>query len=128
MITLKRRHRQTKIETLFLLLLILTITGFLIFSNWRIFQKRMQLLGTIEVLESKIQLLKQKNQKLKQQISQSSDETYLEKEAIERFNLKPPGTQVVVVKEEKSEEQKPQPQKSFWQIILEKLGIKQEQD
>ena len=108
-------------------LLILTVTGFLALSNWRILQRRRQLLARIEGLEKEIQILGKENQELKEGISQSFERTYLEKEAIERFNLKPEGTQVVVIKKEEKEEETVQPLKSFWQNfleILEKLKIK----
>ena len=127
MITFKRKRRQIHLEGLVLGLLILTVTGFLALSNWRMLQRRRQLLARIEGLEKEIQILGKENQELQEGISQSFERTYLEKEAIERFNLKPEGTQVVVIKKEEKEEETVQPLKSFWQNfleILEKLKIK----
>ena len=66
--------------------------------------------------------MEEKKQKLEAGISQTGMESYLEKEARERFNLKKPGEEVVVFTKEKTEPKKQSEQeKTFWQKIYEKL-------
>ena len=103
----------------------ISLFGFLIFSNWRIHQRRAELISEIKRVESEIQLLDKKNSELNQGISNLSNENYLEEVAREKLGLKKPGEEVVVVvpalqEEKKVEEEK---NKGFWKSFLEKLGI-----
>jgi cell division protein FtsL len=101
-------------------LLTLLIISFLIFSNWRIQQKRSELKSQIKILKKEIERLEKEKKELLSNISQINAREYLEKIATEKFNLKPPGSKVVVIKKEK-EEKKEKEKESFWQKILEKL-------
>lgn len=119
----KRPHKNSWESTFFSILLsvlLLIVFGFLVVSNIRISQKRVQFDLRISSFKKEIQALEEENQKLKAQISQIGRESYLEKEARERFNLKKPGEEVVVFTKEKTEpvgEQRKE--KNFWQKILE---------
>ncbi len=105
-------------------LMILATISFLIFSNLKINKKRVELNVRIENLKKGIKVLEREKQDLSAKIFQVGTEDYLEKEARERFNLKKPGEEVVVIlSPEEGQEEKLGEQKSFWQRILEKLGI-----
>ncbi len=91
------------------------IIGFLIVSNFRINQRRTELNSRIGELKEKIQVLEAKRQELQARISQSDEESYLEKEARERFNLKKPGEEVVkVLPPEQKTEEAQKPEKKWW--------------
>jgi len=126
----KRRKKKKSFQEIFLSVLFvfftLAIIGLLTVSNLKIRERRKELLSQIETLEKEIQNVEKKNQELKDGISESQTEDYLEKEAREKLGLKKPGEEVVAIKkiqsEEKQKEQKEE--KSLWQKILEFLKIK----
>jgi len=124
MIALKRKNRQIKLEGIVLGLSILIMVSILAASNWKMLQKRRGFLAEIQSLEDQVEVLEKRNEELKRGISETGDKSYLEKEAVERFNLKPAGSQVVVVKDKTEEEKKHEEHKTFWQGLLEKIGIK----
>ena len=93
----------------------LVVMVFLIVSNFRINQKRMELNSRIEELKQEVQATEEEIQALQAQISQSGQESYLEKEARERFNLKKPGEEVVkVLPLEENTTIAPHPEKKWW--------------
>ena len=106
-----------------ILLLVLFFLGFLIVSNWKINQRRAELISQITTLEKEIEELEKKNQELKAGASQFSDESYLEEMAREKLGLKKPGEEVVVVLPPEEKEEPVKEEKSLWQKILEKLGF-----
>lgn len=119
----KPGFQQTILFSIIISFLLLGAISFLIISNWKINQRRQELTSKIEALKKEIEVLEVKNAELKTKISQSQQESYLEKEARERLGLKKPGEEVVAVlpAEEKKEEQ-PQ-EKSLWQKILDPIKI-----
>ena len=126
----KRRKKKKSFQEIFLSVLFvfftLAIIGLLAVSNFKIRERRKELLSQIETLEKEIQNVEKKNQELKAGISESQTEDYLEKEAREKLGLKKPGEEVVAIKKIQSEE-KPTEQKeekSLWQKFLEFLKIK----
>jgi len=126
----KRRKKKKSIQGIFFLILVIffviSMTALLLISNFKIREKRKELISQIEMLEKEIQNFEKKNQELKAGISQSQTEDYLEKEAREKLGLKKPGEEVVAIKKIQSEE-KPTEQKeekSLWQKFLEFLKIK----
>lgn len=126
--SLRRKKAGSSLQTIFfsifLGILILAAIGFLVFSNLQINKRRTELTLRLESLKKEIEILVEKNQELTAKIPQVQKESYLEKEARERLNLKKPGEEMVVVlSPDKSEEEKPEEQKSFWQKFLEKLGF-----
>jgi len=126
----KKQKKKKSFQEIFLSVLFvfftLAIIGLLAVSNFKIRERRKELLSQIETLEKEIQNVEKKNQELKAGISESQTEDYLEKEAREKLGLKKPGEEVVAIKkiqsEEKQKEQKEE--KSLWQKILEFLKIK----
>ena len=120
----KKSQSQTVFFSVFISLLVLVVIGFLIFTNWKISQRRSELNLRIESLKKEIQILEEKNAQLRAGISQSLTESYLEKEAREKFNLKKPGEEVLtILPPEEGEEEMGAKEKSLWQKILEKLGF-----
>jgi cell division protein FtsL len=97
---------------------------FLVFSNWKIDKKRAELNNQIDSLQKQIQTLEQKNTQLKEETNQNQSLDYQEKIARENLDYKKPGEDVVVVKPAASTTQESNSeQKSFWQKILEKIGL-----
>lgn len=123
----KRFKKGSSLQTIFFSTLIgmifLVTIGFLIFSNFKISQKRAELISQIEILTEKIQALKERNQELEAEISQTSEKSYLEKVARNQLGLQQPGEEVVAIIKEKKEEKEIKEEKSFWQKFLEKMGI-----
>jgi cell division protein FtsB len=97
---------------------------FLVISNLKINKKRTELFSQIESLKKEIQLLEERNEKLKAGISQSQTEDYWEEKIREQGYKKPGEEQVVVLPPEKTESQKIEEGKNFWQKFLEFLKIK----
>lgn len=99
--------------------LVLLVIGFLIKTNLKIKQRRAKLTAQIEVLQEEIQSLEEKNQELKQGISQAGSEEYLERVAREELGLKAPGEEVVVISMEGEEEEKEveEEKKTWWEWL-----------
>jgi len=117
---IKKASRHNVFFSVLLGVLIFTVIGFLIVSNWRINQKRTEYNAQLEILRTELQALETKRQQLQAQIYQTSEESYLEEEARERFNLKKPGEEVVIIlpaEEEDSAEQ----EKGFLEKVLDKI-------
>lgn len=66
----------------------------LLIANFKIYQKRKQLISRIENLEEKVQEAKSKNEQLKEFIENSDDSLYTEKIAREELDLQKPGEKV----------------------------------
>lgn len=110
-----KETKQSIAFPLVLIALVLLLVVFLAVSNFRISQKRVQLNAQIESLQQEISDLQAKKFSLEVQTLQSSQESYLEQEARERFNLKKPGEQVVtVLPPEKKENTVPEETKKWW--------------
>ena len=79
----------------------------------------------VQALEKEIAAQEKKNEELKSSLNSASQESYLEKEAREKFQLKKPGEKVVaVLPPEETPETKPaESPKNFFEQILEKLGL-----
>ena len=118
----KKKSLQDRLFQLFFGIFAIGITIFLIVSNLRINKKREKLISQIDTLQEEIQILEEKNERLKASVSQTEQESYLEKEARERLGLKKPGEEVVAIKKIETEEpEEPEPEKSFWQKVWEKI-------
>lgn len=95
--------------------IVAAIVLFLVISNYRINQRRMELGAKIDELKAEIQELGERRLSLEAKVSQSDQESFLENEARERFNLKKLGEEVVTIvpAEEKTEENKDKA-KEWW--------------
>ncbi len=102
------------------------IGAILFFSNWQLAKRRKELLLRTEVLEKEISSLEKKNDELKAGIASTFEESYLEREAREKFQLAKPGEKVIVVLPPEGQTQEtvlPPKEKNFFERILEKLGF-----
>ena len=126
----KRRKKKKSLQGIFFSILViffvLSITALLVVSNFKIRERRKELISQIETLEKEIQNLEKTNQEMKAGILESQTQDYLEKEAREKLGLKKPGEEVVAIKKIQSEEEKKEQkeEKSLWQKFLEFLRIK----
>jgi cell division protein FtsB len=104
--------------------IVLVIAGILLFSNLQMNQRRRQLMLKIDELNQEISAAEKRNKELEAGIAQTVDEGYLEKEARDEFQMKKPGESVVVVSPpENSQDNLSEKSKTWWQKILEKLGL-----
>jgi len=88
------------------------IIAFLLFTNWKISQKRSELKNKVTELEEKITILNEKNEELKNKQSQLNNEEYLEKIARDQLGLKKPNEEVIVIQNEKKEQNESENKKS----------------
>ena len=104
------------------LVVLIIFIGFLAISNWRLYQRRVELRAQITEVQKEIDAQKQKNQELVQGSSDLTNQEYLEKIAREKLGLKKPGEQVVVVvPPPQTQEQPASQEKTFWQKVLDLL-------
>jgi len=99
-------------------MLFILVIGFLFTTNWKIKQRREELSARIATLKQEVALLEQKNQEIKERISQSESEEYLEEVARDQLGLKASGEEVVVVKKESSfaeASEDEEEEKSWWE-------------
>ncbi len=114
----QKRKKRTISASIFLgtaaFIIILIITGFLVFSNIKIKQKKDKLNAQIAAIEKEIEDLQNKNEGLKEGISRVGDEEYVEKVAREELNLQKEGEKVVgfILPAEQSKQGQ---EKNFWQ-------------
>jgi cell division protein FtsL len=125
---LTKNKKRIKSNQVFIVIIAVFFTfavaGFLVFSNWKINQKRSDLLTKIDSLQKEIQVAQEKNAQLKADVSQTQSQEYLEKVARESLDLKKPDEDVVVVKNQGTSSQEITSQeKSFWDKLKEKIGL-----
>ncbi|MBI4359118.1 MAG: septum formation initiator family protein [Candidatus Nealsonbacteria bacterium] len=123
----KKKDEATEsrfVSALFAAILFL-IVGFLTFSNWQMNQRRQRLSAYLQDLKGEISTLEKQNEELKSGLNPASQESYLEKEARERFQLKKPGEKVVTVlpAEESPPPSPVEAPKSLLEKIREKLNF-----
>jgi len=127
----KIRKKKTKTSNNFPNILLIFIVIFfligiiLLFSNWKMMNRHKELLLRTEFLEKEISYFEERNEGLKTGLISISEESYLEKEAREKFQLQKPGEKTIIVlppsggiKSVSAEESK-----NFFEKILEKLGF-----
>jgi len=125
----KRRKKRDNEASLFTsILLVFLIIGFFVFliiSNVRINKERKELQARIENLKQEIREMEKKKQELEAKINSGTDLEELEKKAREELDLKKANEEVVVVlPPEKTEKEKKEQEKGFWQKLLEALHLK----
>jgi len=120
---IKKGSGKNIFSSVLIIISILAVVGFLIFSNLRISQRRAELRSQVEAIEKKIQLLEEKNQELRAGIIKTQSESYWEEKIREQGYKKPGEEQVVVLPPEGSKEKETKAEKSFWQKFLEEIGL-----
>ena len=118
----KRESFKAIVATAVIIFLVSLFIGFITFSNWRINQKRAELMSRAEELQKEIDELSKRNEELKNGISQIQSSDYQEEKLYEQ-GYKKPGEEVVVVLPSKEGEKGETEKKSFWQKIREKFGF-----
>jgi len=118
----KKRKRKSSRNIFFSILLgvlLLLFIGFLVVTNLKISRRRAELTAKIAVLKEEIQILEQKKEELKENISQAGSEEYLERVAREELGLKASGEEVVVIirAEEGDKEGAEGEKKGWWEKI-----------
>lgn len=98
----------------------LGLIGFLIISNLRLNQKRKELTDRIKLLKEEIQILEERKEKLKAQISQTKKESYWEARAREQGYMRE-GEKMIVIKTVSESPKKEIEKKNLWQKFLEEL-------
>ena len=110
---------------IFLVFLAIGVIGFLVFTNWKINQRRAELQQRIEVLKREIQISKEKITSLRAGISQTESKDYQTERLYEQGYVEKGATQVVILpQEEKVVEE--EEEKSPWgpQDLLEWIRSK----
>jgi len=129
----KKKKKNSSVRNIFsfifFLFFFICIFIILLVSNLKLKQKREQLLGQISYLETEIEKAKNKNEILRAQISQIESREYLEKVAREKFGLKAPGEEVVIITKEETKKENeikektaPFSPKRWWEWIKEKIS------
>ena len=109
------------------------VVGFFIVSNLQINQKRGELMDRIEELKKDIALLEERNEQLKQGISQTESDAYWE-EKLREQGYKKPGEEAIVIvpPEEKNSADSGEKNifssfweslSNFWEGLIEKIGF-----
>jgi len=117
---IKSESKQTIFFSVILGVLFFTVIGYLVVSNFKINSKRAELNSQLIKLQAEFNALEAKKAQLQAQVSESTNDAYLEKEARDTFNLKQPGEEVVTVLPAESNEN-PQKEQNFWQKIVDKI-------
>lgn len=120
----QRPARNNPSLKLFFLLVLLLLVPFLAFSNFQIARRRADLSAKIQELQKEVTEQQKQNAELKLNLDASSQSDYLERVAREKFQLKKPGESVVAVLPSPTPlANTTESSKSWWQMILEKLGL-----
>lgn len=120
---LRKSKKDSWFFSIFLALLAISTIGFLVFTNWKISQRRVELREKIEALKKEIQILEEKNAALRAGISQTESQDYQIEKLYEQGYFEEGATPVIVLPQEEKEEEKVPEEKNSWQKFLEKLGF-----
>ena len=122
MITKVKKNRKEVFQNVFFAIFLGVLTlGFIAFfvvSDFRITQRRKEMLGQINSLQKEIQAVQEKSAKLAEGISQSEKDAYWEEKIREQGYKKPGEEQVVILPPQDSSSTPSKEQNNFWQKIL----------
>lgn len=119
----KKRSWATVFFSIVLVFLSIGTIGFLVFTNWKISQKRADLQEKIKTYEREIQSLQEKISSLQAGISQTQSQDYQLKKLYEQGYFEKGSKPVVVLPPEKKKEERVLEPKNIWQKFLESLGF-----
>ena len=119
----KEDKTQDIFFSVFLTVLFFGAVGFLVVSNYRINQKRSEMLEKIDSLKKEIQVLQQKNKGLEVGISQATSTAYQEEKMREQGYQKPGEQNVVVLPPEDKTATTTEKAKNWWEKFLEKINF-----
>src|SRR3972149_385646 len=119
----KKEVFQAVFFSIFLGVLALGFIAFFVISDFRITQRRKEMLGQISSLQKEIQSVQDKNAKLTEGISQGQQDVYWEEKIREQGFKKPGEEQVVILPPQESSSTPLKEQENFWQKLLNKIGF-----
>lgn len=119
----KGKNWEQPVVVIVFVALSLGLIGLLIFSNFRINQRRGELLKQIGDLDMEIRLLEENNTQLKEGIEEAQKDSHWEEKIREQGYKKPGEEQVVVLPPSETNQETTQTQKGLWQNILDKIGF-----
>lgn len=119
----KGKSYQAVLFSIIIGILVFGAIGFLVFSSFKINQRRTELISKIESIKEEIQTLEKKNEELRAGIIQTQDETFWEEKIREQGYKKLGEETVVVLPPEEGGEKPEEKEKSFLQKLLEKFGF-----
>ncbi len=93
---LKKRKKKAVVVRYLIIAIIVIVASFFIYSSWKIMKKRGELRSQIQELEQKIQGLEKNEEDLKNQVSESAEQSFWEKKAREQ-GYKSPDEEVAVI-------------------------------
>lgn len=115
MIAKKKKNVKKLISSSLFGITVLAVIIFLVSTNWKINQRRRELIKKADLLEQQVNELEQKNKELKEKKAEAESVDYLEEAAREQLDLKKPGEEVVVIqKEEEEEEEEVREEEMSW--------------
>lgn len=118
MITRKKRNvNGTAISSTLIVLLLIGVLVFLVFSNYKVNEKRSEMMERVESLKQEISELEKKNLEFKDKMFQASQESYWE-EKIREQGYKKEGEQQVVVLPIEEDLNEKEEEMSFWDKFL----------
>lgn len=103
--------------------LTLGLIGLLTFSNFRINQRRAELLNQIGNLDKEIRSLEEINSQLEAGIQETQKDAHWEEKIREQGYKKPGEEQVVILPPSEAPEETPGEEKGLWQRLLDKIGF-----
>lgn len=110
--------------SLFIAFLVISGIAFLAVSNYRIKEKRSEMIGRIEDLKKQIAVLEEQNSNLRTGISQATSSAYQEEKMREQGYQRPGENNIVVVPPEQKPEAEPAgEQATWWQKLLAKISF-----
>ena len=114
---------QTVLYSVLIGAFLLLVVGFLVISNFKINQRRGELISQIDDLNKEVQILEQRNENLKAGIVQTETDVYWEEKLREQGYKKPGEEQVVVLPPENDEATSTVEEKNIFEKFLEKIGF-----
>jgi len=117
---IKKQIKKQKKERIFLIsfsFFFLIVAGFMIFSNWKISQKKKEMLERIQSLKQDIESLNLKKQNLEQGILEFEDQSYLEAR-MRGLGYQKPGETVVVIKKDQQAGPEEIGSQNLWQRFM----------
>lgn len=121
MITKTRKTEKNDSQSLafgaLIIILIFIATGFFLFSNITLKQKREEMNLKLQSLQQELEELEKKNEALKSGIDSVDSESSQKEKLYEQGYVEQGAQQVVVLPPEEAKEETPE-QKSFWQKFL----------
>ncbi len=124
---IKKTKKEGKFQdvffSLFLVIFFFGSIGFLIVSNYRINQKRSEMLSKIESLKEEIGTLEEQNEDLQAGISHATSVSFQEEKIREQGYQKPGEQNVVVLPPENKTVTSTEKSKNLLEKLLEKIGF-----